>query len=457
MSTKSRNFSQELSKNLSSPPKDLILGHAWQITRDIFKFIECCSQEYGDIVPLSFGALGRGFFLNHPVYIEEAYILKNEQFMRKGLGLFKIAKPLLGNGLFLSEGEFYSRQRQLAKPAVHKKMLPSYGKTMVEETQRFINTWKNGESRDVYQDYISITASIIAKTSFGHSLQPEETKDVSIALDATMEHQHLMLKKMFLIPNWFPLPKNLYYKKTLKNLDRVIYNIIEVRRNSGKNEGNYLDLLLQAQKEHNSRITEKQLRDEVVNLFLAGHETTAIVMAWTSYILSQNPQVDTKLSQELKTVLALREVTAEDIPNLPYTKAVILEALRLYPPVWLIGRTAMVDTEIGGVFIPKGSEIFACPWTTHRDERFFKDPGTFNPERWLDGLVERLPLGAYFPFSLGPRLCLGKAFGMMESILLLATIAQKFHFELVPSHPVELFPALTMRPKYGMKMIINYR
>lgn len=142
---------------------------------------------------------------------------------------------------------------------------------------------------------------------------------------------------------------------------------------------------------------------------------------------------------------------------MPYTKAIVLEALRLYPPVWLLGRTAMVNTEIGGVSIPKGSEIFACPWTTHRDERFFEDPDTFNPERWLDGLIQRLPLGAYFPFSLGPRLCLGKAFGMMESVLLLAIIAQKFHFKLVPGHRVELFPALTMRPKYGIKAIVNYR
>lgn len=277
------------------------------------------------------------------------------------------------------------------------------------------------------------------------------------ALDATMNRFANRRNALFLVPNWFPTPSHLHFRRAVKQLDRIVYDIINQRCISEENQGNLLDLLIYAQQKEGGQTTLQQLRDEVLTIFLAGHETTAIALTWTSYFLSQHPSVEAKLIEELQTVLKGRTPTVADLPQLRYTEAIALEALRLYPPVWFMDRIALEDTEIGEYPVAKGTWVFAVPWSAHRNPEFFPEPEKFNPSRWEDGLAKRLPPGVYFPFGLGGRSCIGKDFGMMEIVLLIAIIFQNFQLKLVPGHPVEILPSLTLRPKNGMEMLLINR
>ena len=440
--------------HLSHPPLLPILGHGLAFSQDPIAFVLDCAQNYGELVPLKFGHQ-QGLFLNSPRHIEEALIKKNRDFMRKGKTFRLVATPLLGKGLFLSEGEYYFRLRELSQPAFHKKIMGFYAQVMVEETQKLLNLWGNGGLRDIYQDYVRVTRDIVTRTLLGVEVKDEAGDAVNGALDATMADYRYQLDTLFLIPAWLPTAHKKRLNQAIAAMDEVVYDIIDRRRQSGETTEIMLDLLLQAQGESGNPISDQELRDEVVNLFLAGHETTAISLSWASWLLSQNPSVAAKLRQELNEVLAGRAPAMEDIPALRYTEAVALEVLRLYPPVWLLGRTALVDTDIDGYPIAPETSIFACPYTAHRDPQYFPDPEAFNPDRWLDGLAQRLPKGAYFPFSMGARLCLGKAFGMMELVLLLAMINQHFSFEAQPQYQPEMFACLTLRPKDGLPMLLK--
>ncbi|WP_414582913.1 cytochrome P450 [Scytonema sp. PCC 10023] len=453
-----RNF-QNITENLliadTSPPKGhWLFNHLLQVVRDPLSFFNY-AREYGDIVPSRLWWTPV-LLLNNPNYIEEVFSQQNRVFMRKGPIFRNNSKLLLGNGLFLSEGKFYHQQRKLAQPAFHKQMIASYGEVMVEETNHVIANWQDGQECDVYQEFVSITMSIIAKTMLGTELDAVAANNVTIALDATANRLVNRRNALFLVPNWLPTPSHLRFRRAVKQLDQIVYNIINQHSTSEENQGTFLDLVLYAQKE-GSQITLQQLRDEVINIFLAGHETTAIALTWISFVLSQHPLVEAKLIEELQTVLSRRTPTVADLPQLRYTEAIALETLRLYPPVWLLERMALEDTEIAGYPVSKGTLVFASTWAAHRNPDFFPEPEKFNPSRWENGLAKRLPLGAYFPFSLGARTCLGKDFGMMELVLLIATIFQNFQLRLVPGHPVEILPSLTLRPKHGMKMLLTRR
>jgi cytochrome P450 len=432
-----------------SPLKDLL-----QAVANPLNFFNQ-AREYGEIFPTRLG-LTPILILNHPKYIEEVFCQQNRVFMRKGHFLHNNSKLLLGNGLFLSEGKFYSQQRQLVQPAFHKQMINTYAKVMVEQTQYFITSWQDGQKRDVYQDFVDITMSIISKTMLGNQLNAQAAKKATAALDATMNRLVKRRNALFLVPNWLPTPSHWQYRQAVKQLDQVIYEIIHQHCQSEEKQGTFFDLLIYAHQEE-SKITLQQLRDEIINIFLAGHETTAIALTWVSFLLSQHPLVEAKLIAELKTVLNGRTPTIADLPQLRYTEAIALETLRLYPPVWLSERVALENTEIAGYKVKKGTWIIASQWSVHRHPDFFPDPEKFNPSRWENGLIKRLPLGTYFPFSLGARTCVGKDFGMMELVLLIATIFQNFQLKPIPESQGEILPSLTLRPKHGMKMLITKR
>ncbi|KYC43923.1 hypothetical protein WA1_01865 [Scytonema hofmannii PCC 7110] len=435
--------------------KYLHFSHVLQAIKKPLKFFNE-AREYGDILSSRFGWTPV-LILNNPNYIEEVFCRKSRVFMRKGHFLHNNSKLLLGNGLFLSEGKFYHHQRKLAQPAFHKQMVTSYGEVMVEETKHAIATWQDGQKRDVYQEFVGITLSIIAKCMLGDELDTVAASKVTAALDATMNRLVKRMNALFLVPNWLPTPSHLRFREAVKQLDQIIYDIIHQRHTSKQDRGNFLDLLLYAQQKDGSKITLQQLRDEVVNIFLAGHETTAIALTWISFLLSQHPLIEAKLIEELQTVLSGRTPTVADLSQLRYTEAIALEALRLYPPVWLLERIALENTEIAGYPVPKGTWLFASPWSAHRNPDFFPEPEKFNPSRWEDSLAKRLPLGAYFPFGMGARNCLGKDFAMMELVLLIATIFQNFQLKLAPEYPVEILPSLTLRPKHGMRMLLTRR
>jgi cytochrome P450 len=326
---------------------------------------------------------------------------------------------------------------------------------MVQYAERLVETWKNGEQRDIHVEMMGLTLQIVGKTLFGVEVTGE-VQEVGHALEALME-LNSDFRRLMLVPGWMPTLTNIRAELAIRRLDKIIYKIIRERRASGEDRGDLLSMLLRAQDEDGSHMTDTQLRDEALTIFLAGHETTAVTLSWTWWLLAQHPEVEAKLHAELDLVLNGRTPTLDDLPSLRYTDRVITESMRLYPPAWGMARVAVEDTEIAGYKIRKGSGVTVSQWAVHRDPRWFDAPLEFRPERWEGDLAKRLPRFAYFPFGGGPRQCIGNTFALMETALVLATIAQHYRFNLVPEHPVVPIASITLRPRYGIKVVLEKR
>jgi cytochrome P450 len=433
------------------PPGHFLLGNLREFATDILGFFTKCAREHGDIVKIRL-VQHKALLISHPDLIEQVLVTNSRSFGKHQF-FWKHVRAIFGEGLLTSEGDFWLRQRRMAQPFFHKERIAGYGKVMVDFTERMLSEWKDGETRDIHKELMHVTSRIVTKALFQTDFTPD-MHSIDAAFNTVVEEVATRFRRAVRIPEFLPTPGNLRYKKSVKRLDDLIYRIIKERR-STENGTDLLSMMLRAQDEDGSRMTDKQLRDEAVTLFLAGHETTAIALTWTFYLLSQNPEVQTKLLSELQTVLNGRSPELMDLPNLRYTEMVISESMRLFPPAYAFGRQALQDSHINGCVVTKGTTVFMSQWVMHRDPRYFDAPLEFRPERWADGLVKRLPRFAYFPFGGGPRVCIGNSFALMEAILLLATIAQEFRMELVPGHPVEPFPSITLRPRYGMKMILH--
>jgi len=431
------------------PKGQFLVGSLPAYSRDPLGFMTQCAKTYGDVVYLT--GLLPTYLFNHPDAIEEMLVTKNHHLVKGALT--KISKPLLGNGLLLSEGDFWKQQRHLIQPAFHRSHIATYAQVMVSYTQQLLTTWQPVDIRDIHHDMMQLTLKIAAKTFFGSDIQA----DIAVIdqLASTMlenldqRSQNLLL---FLLPSIVPTPSNRRLRHAIKQLDALVYRLIQERRASGQESDDLLSMLLSLRTEDNQRMSDRQIRDEVNTFLLAGHETTALVLTWAWYLLSQHPEVEAKLAEELETVLAGRAPTLSDLPQLRYTEWIILETMRLYPPIWAIPRTVVEDCEIGGYAIKAGRSLVACPWVVHRDPRWYKDPDTFRPERWDNNFAKQLPALAYFPFGGGPRICIGKAFAMMEATLLLATIASNYRLRRVSQQSIDPWPSLTLRPKQTIKV-----
>ncbi|HWI62884.1 MAG TPA: cytochrome P450 [Symbiobacteriaceae bacterium] len=430
-----------------------IRGFLPEFRQDPLALLTRVAHEYGDIARLQIGPWDF-YLLNNPDYIEQVLVTQNRLFA-KGRGL-DASSPVLGNGLLTSEGEFWRRQRRLAQPAFHRDRITAYGTTMTEYALRHIEPWQDGARLDLLREMMHLTLAIAAKTLFSADVA-EEADTVGAALDVTMSSFNDRSRSIIKIPYSWPTPSNRRLEKAVRQLNAIIYRIIDERRASGEDTGDLLSMLLHAVDEDGSQMTPEQLRDETMTLFLAGHETTANTMSWTWYLLGQNPAAGARLQQEVDAVLGDRAPTPADLPRLPYTEAVINEAMRLYPPAWIMGRKATAPFELAGYSFPAGTEVLFSQWVMHRHARWFDDPLAFRPERWLDGLAKRLPAFAFFPFGGGPRMCIGKGFALMEAQLVLATIARRFRFELLPDQPVQTYPTITLRPAPGIAAIAHKR
>jgi len=431
------------------------LGSLFEYNHDSLNFLSKCAQEYGDVVFCK-GSLFSFYLLNHPEYIQEVLVTKSNQFGK--FARWEWTRRLLGNGLLTSEGEFWQRQRRLIQPAFHRERIFAYGQVMVDYTQQLINSWQDGETRDFYGDMLALTLEIIAKTLFEIDLK-EVVEEIGKALKNSIEYfeapsNNLLL---FLLPDWFPTSTNLRYVKAVQLLDDIVYTTICQRRASGQDKRDLLSMLLQIQDEDGTKMSDKQVRDEVIGMLIAGRETTALVLSWTWYLLSQHPEVESKLLEELQTILAGRTPTIADLPQLRYTERVVMEVMRLYPPIATVVRTALQNCEVAGYPLRAGDTIMMSQWVMHHDPRYFNDPEVFNPDRWEGDLARRLPVFAYFPFSGGPMICIGKSFAMMELVLLVATIAQKFRLTVAPDQQVTLCNPFLVRPKNRIKMLLNKR
>ena len=448
------------SVNLPPGPKgNFLFGIFGDYVRDPLGYLSQSAKEYGDIVyfpGIRFTGI-KSYFINHPDYIEQVLATKSHQFS-KYESAFGIIGKLLGKGIVTSEGDFWRHQRRLMQPAFHRERIAAYGDVMVAYTNRMLARWQTGDVHDIHEDMMRLTLEIVSKTLLDVDLA-DKAQEMGNFIALAIKYYDKAYRNIVLtlLPDSVPIPHHLRSRRVVQQLDAIVYDIIQQRRESGEDRGDLLSMLLQTQYEDGSSISDQQLRDELMTLFLAGHDTTAIAMTWIWYLLSQHPEVEAKLVEEWQTVLAGRNPSFADLPKLRYTDMVVKEAMRLYPPVWAMARTANTDCEIGGYPISKGSIIILSQWVMHRDSRYFDQPEVFNPDRWASEKMKQLPNYAYFPFGGGPRICIGRSFAQMEAVLLLTTIAQKFQLSLLPGQETTPWPAFTLRPKAGIKMVINER
>jgi len=433
-----------------------ILGLTLAIRKDALGTLRRVAREYGDIVRLPVAFQDR-IFLNHPDFIEQVLIIQQAKFHKSELTK-RVTEGLLGQGLLISEGDFWRRQRRLAQPAFHRSRINEYAATMTESVRRHINAWRDGDQRDLAAEMMALTLDVAVRTLFGTTL-PTEARRVGQSMTFLMRYQLGRQRSPVRIPENWPTPRNRRARRERTFLDSLVYQFISERQANGNSSHgtDLLSLLMGAMDEDGTQMTPQQLRDETMTLFLAGHETTAQLLAWTWYLLSENPSDESRLYEELHSVLAGRTPEPADFAKLPFLHAVISEVLRLYPPAYIAARTSIEPSQIGGYDFPAGSTMLMSQWVMHRDPRYYDDPDTFRPERWLNGLANRLPSGAYFPFGDGPRRCIGQGFAMLEAAIVIGTLAQNFQFRLVRDHPVVPEPLITLRPHNGIRMTLHAR
>lgn len=439
---------------LPGPKGGYFSGSAAAFKRDQLAFYTDCARKYGDVVETRLGPF-RVVLIYHPDAIEELFVTRSRDFI-KSPGL-QILRPLLGNGLFLAEGDTWLRQRRLAQPAFHRQRVAAYGEVMTAFTERHVAGWKDGDVVEVHGEMMAVTQAIVGKTLFDADVSGD-AHEVAQAARIMAEDFGARLSSLRLIPYWVPTPRNVRAWRAIRRLDELVHRIIAERRASGEDRGDLLSMLLHARDaDDGSGMSEEQLRDEAMTMFLAGHETTAVTLSWTWYLLAQHPEADARLASELREVLGGRAPTVADLPRLRYADMVITESMRLYPPAYGIGRQAVKATEIGGHAVNPKDILIAPTWVVQRDARWFDEPEAFRPGRWDGDLARRLPRFAYFPFGGGPRQCIGNAFAQMEAVLVLATLAQRFRLSLAPGQRITPTPYVTLRPEPGIRMHLAVR
>lgn len=441
-----------------SGPKGLpISGNMLAFRRDTLHYIQKMAREYGEVVHFRFGPKRHVYLLTNPDQIKEVLVTKQAHF-RKAKGL-QVARAAVGDGILTSEGEKHMRQRRLMQPAFHRDRIKEYGQVMVRQTVDLIDEWKDGEIRDIHHDMMKVTLAIITETMFGKTVK-EEADKIGQAIDVGLKYVSSKASSFIDIPLSVPTRSNREFLASNEVLDKTIYDLIEEgRKNAGSGRTDLLNMLLMARDEDDGKgMTDEQVRDEVMTIFVAGHETTANTMSWIFYLLATHPEVEQKLHEELEAVLGGRLPTAEDVPALVYANHIVQETLRLYPAAWTINREVAEQVEIGGHVYEPGDTLMISQYVMHRDPRYYDEPDRFMPERFAGDLLKRIPAFAYFPFGGGPRICIGNNFALMEAALLLATIAQRYRLQLKePGQVVEPEPLVTLRPKNGLPMRLEKR
>jgi cytochrome P450 len=438
---------------------------AYAFSRDRIAFLLDLTKRYGDVV--FFEAGGAPFaILNHPDYVRDVLVTSHRAF-HKGVGLER-AKLLLGEGLLTSEDDLHQRQRRLLTPAFHRDRIAGYGAVMAAYARRHTDRWASGTVVDVASEMAALTLAVAGKTLFDADVE-SDAREIAEALGAALAGFNLSLMPYGEHLVRLPIPSAIRFHKSRARLDAVVYRLIEQRRERAADGGSVgrdvLSMLVAARDEDGDRrgMSDGQIRDEAMTLLLAGHETTANAMTWTWMLLSGNPQAEQALHAEVDAVLGNGRLPgADDLPRLPYTRAVLAESMRLYPPAYLVGRRALAPYHVPGTdyVLPARTVVLLAEYLLHRDPRFWDEPERFLPERWLDTGEANTPARhrfAYFPFGAGPRICIGEHFAWMEGTLLLATIAQRWQLRLVPGQRIALEPIITLRPRYGMRMTVERR
>lgn len=426
-----------------------LVGSAIGLVKDPLGFLERAAREHGDAS--RFHLPGQHIYLfNHPDAIEQVLVTQRDRLIKDKLT--RELSLLLGNGLLVSEGAFWRKQRMLAQPAFHRERIAAYGEVMAGYAERMVAKWSDGETRDVHDDFMHLTLDIVATTLFGTAVGDVAGR-IGAALDVLMERYS---GAGTLVPVALPTPGNLRARRAIAELDAIVYAVIAERRRRG-DEGDLLSMMIAATAGDDGAMTDEQLRDEAMTMVLAGHETTALTLGFTMDLLARHPEVARELEAEIDRVLGDRPACAADLPKLAFADAVVRESMRLFPPAWALGREAIAPCEVGGFTVPIGTQLWVAPWIVHRDARWFPEPLAFRPARWANGFAKTLPRHAYFPFGGGPRICIGNAFAMMEAVLVLVTVARRFRVRATSARPLALVPSVTLRPKNGVRLVVHRR
>jgi cytochrome P450 len=442
------------------PPGPATGYFEWSLARRLqterLEFPTEIARTYGDFAHLRLGPVHL-YFANHPDLVREVLVTRAKSF-RKLPRLIRALREVDGNGLVLSEGDFWLRQRRLVQPAFSPKRFEGYAKTIVDCAQQAVDSWAPESQINVPLAMRRLTLAIVARTLFGADVTGSE-EALGEATETISEIVTVQTGRLIQWPIWVPTAENRRKKRAIEVVDRVIRRIIRERRASGEDRGDLLSMLLAAVDEEGdgTGMTDEQARDEAITLFNAGHDTTASSLTWTWYLLAKHPDVEAAVRDEALGALQGRAAAYADLPALVYTTCVVKESMRLYPPTWaLIPRVTAQSVTIGGYELPKGAWVYIYPWVLHRDGRFFADPERFEPERFKPDRAALIPQHAYIPFGAGPHVCIGNTFATMEMVLALATIATERRLTLPPEHPPVIPEALiAIRPRDGLKLQVN--
>ena len=428
------------------PKGTLIGGNIHQFRACLLDFLLETARDYGPLTSFRIGPR-RVFLASAPDLIEQVLITDAKHYI-KHFGA-RAYKPVLGNGLVTSEGEYWHRQRKLIQPVFLKARVQSYAPIMGELTERMLNSWTSGKTVLINDEFGTLTSRIALKTLFdlNHDGDRERFNET---LRLSFDLMSARLRRIFKLPLWMPTPETLCLKRSISELERKVEGFIAAARARQDMGDDLLSRLMLAQHEDGTRMSDRQLRDEVMTLYLAGHETTSLTLSWTWYLLAQHQRVEEKLVSEWQQVLGGRTPTVDQLQQLPYTAAVIAELMRLLPPVYAIGREAIGDLELGGYRVRRGYTVLMSQWVNHRDPEYFPEPEQFRPERWENGLAKRLPKFAYYPFGGGQRMCIGSTFASIETPIVLATVGQRYRFTVDSEADIGIKPQITLEPANGI-------
>jgi len=429
------------------PPNRLGLGNLRGMMRDQLRYMTAAA-EYGPLVNLPILS-ERYVLVLEPGLIQQS-LAQGHGVMRKDRFTRELSR-VLGEGLVTSEGALWRTQRKLVAHAFVPRRIRTYADSMVTAAHRSLDDWSDGTVIPIHRAMAELTLDIVGRTLFDADVRGT-AREVGDALKVISDFYSDVLESPIKPPEWWPSPRMFRFQKAVRNVDRIVSGIIDDRRRSGEDRGDLLSALLRASDEDGAAMSDRQLRDECITLFLAGHETTSIALANTLYLLAEHPEIEARVHQEAANLLADRRATSDDYDRLEYTGRVIKESMRLYPPVYTIGRQLLEDFELGGYTFTKGDTLLFVQWVTHRSALCFPDPLRFDPDRWLPERAKSIHKYAYFPFGGGPRICIGNHFAMMEAVLVLATLIREYRFELLPGQTLELQPAVTLRAAKDLEM-----
>lgn len=431
-----------------------ILGSLLDMSRDTLGFFEKSAAEYGAVTKLQLGQFP-AYLLNDSDLIEQVLVKKHQDYTKNRV-FWRQLKALMGDGLFTAEGAVWQRQRKLSAPAFATQPLQSYAPHMAELAEQVIEPWEDGQVFDMHKGCMDLALRVAARTLLNANVE-QDLAGMDQATSWINDEVVARFSRPIFIPDAVPLPGHIRYRRGVAFIDKLIYRIIDEHRSGKGDPEGFIALLMAARDEDDQPMTDKQLRDEIANMLMAGYETTALNISWAFHLLGQHRDIQDAIAAEVREKVGDRTVTYDDLPNLPLVERATIEILRLYPPAWGIGREAAVDTTIGDYAVPKGTTIILSSWVTQRSDKYFEDPLTFNPDRWLGDFRKRLPRFAYYPFGGGPRVCIGNRFAMMEAMLMLATIVRRFDIERLMDRPVKPIASVTLRPEGGIWVKLRKR